>query len=187
MLQPWKWDGPPSQAEGQSQNVALRTRPAPLTSLVMQFTRRVTAARHERAQPAEPVKVAAPPARVQSPVIEKPKMETHAKGPAPDTTSKYALPLDWPTQEGHLAARRARAEAVRDTTVALWRKLKSLTTKPLASFETNAARTSTSKRVPTSLDLDWSARRAGCREHQAPRYRDPLSKMEALARAWLEN
>jgi len=32
-----------------------------------------------------------------------------------------------------------------------------------------------------------SARRAGCREHQALRYRDPLSKMEALARAWLEN
>jgi hypothetical protein len=184
MLQPLKWDG---LAEGQSQNVELRTRPARLTSLVMQFVRRVTAARHERAQPEEPVKVAAPPARVQSPVIEKPTMETHAESPAPDTTSKYAVILDWPTPEGLLAARRARAEAVRDTTVALWRKLKSLTTRPLASFETNAARTSTSKRVPTSLDLDLSARRAGCREHQAPRYRDPLSKMEALARAWLEN
>ena len=187
MLQPLKWDGLPSQAEGQSQNVVLRTRPAPLTSLVMQFTRRVTAARHERAQPAEPVKVAAPPARVQSPVIEKPKMETHARDPALDTTSNHAVILDWPTPEGLLAAGRARAEAVHDMTVAVWRKLKSLTTRPLASFQTNAARTNTSKRVPTSLDLDLSARWAGCREHQALRYRDPLSKMEALARAWLEN
>ena len=187
MLQPLKWDGLLSQGQGRNQNAELRARLAHLTSLVMQFTRRVTAARHERAQPAEPVKVAAPPARVQSPVIEKPKMETHAKGPAPDTTSKYALPLDWPTQEGHLAARRARAEAVRDMTVALWRKLKSLTTRPLASFETSAANTNTSKRVPTSLELDLSARRAGCREHQAQRNRDPLSTMEALARTWLEN
>ena len=187
MLQPLQWDRLLSQAEGQSQNVVLRTRPARLTSLVMQFVRRVTAARHERAQPEEPVKVAAPPACVQSPVIEKAKIDTHAKGPARETTGKYAGVLDWPSPERLLDARRARAEAVRDMTAAVWRKLKGLTTGPLASFATNAAATNTSKRVPTSLDLDLSARRAGCREHQALRYRDPLSTMEALARVWLEN
>jgi hypothetical protein len=185
MLQPLKWDGLQSQAKGQSQNVELRTRPARRTSLIMQFARRVTAARLERAQPKDPAKIAFTPARAHSPVIEKPKMETHARGPAPGRTS--AVLLDWPPPERLLDARRARAEAVRDMTVALWRKLKSLTTRPLASFETSAANTNTSKRVPTSLDLDLSARRAGCREHQVQRYRDPLSTMEALARTWLEN
>jgi hypothetical protein len=105
----------------------------------------------------------------------------------PDTTSKYAVTLDWPTPEGLLAARRARAEAVHDMTVAVWRKLKSLTIRPFAGVETKAARTNASERGPTPIDLDLSARRAGCREHQAQRHRDPLSAMEALARAWLEN
>jgi hypothetical protein len=183
MLQPLKWDGVLSQAEGQSQNIELRTRLARLISPVMQFTRR-----RERAQPEEPAKGAAPPACLQSLVIEKAKIETHAEGPAYETISKYAAILDWPSPERLLDARRARAEAVRDMTVAVWRKLKSLTTGPLASFATNAAATNTSTRVPASRDLDVSARRAGCREHQAtPRYRDPLSEMEALARAWLEN
>jgi hypothetical protein len=187
MLQPLNWDRILSQAEGEGQNTELRTRLARLTSLVMQFTRQVTAARPEHAQPKELIKVAATPARVQSPVIEKAKIETHAKGQARETTTKYAGVLDWPSPERLLDARRARAEAVRDMTAAVWRKLKGLTSGPLASFATNAAATNTSKRVPTSLDLNLSARRARCREHQALPYRDPLSAMEALARAWLEN
>ncbi|HET6926354.1 MAG TPA: hypothetical protein VFI48_05825 [Hyphomicrobiaceae bacterium] len=88
-----------------------------------------------------------------------------------------------------MVARRARAEAVRDMTVALWRKLKSLVIRPLTSFETNAASTNTGKKFPTFLNWNLSALRAGCREHQALPYHDPLSRvtMEALARVWLEN
>jgi hypothetical protein len=185
MLQPLKWDGLLSETDGRSQTVELRTRLARLTSLAIQFAGRVTAARRERAQPKEPVEVAATPTRAQSPAIEKTKIETNAKGPARDTT--ITVLLDWPSPERLLDARRARAEAMRDMTVTVWRKLKSLRIRPLASFETSAADTNTSKRVPTSLDLDLSARRAGCREHQAERYRDPLSAMEALARTWLES
>jgi hypothetical protein len=185
MLQPLKWDGLLSETEGRSQNVELRARLARLTSLVMKFTGGVTAARRECPQAKELVEIAATSTHVQSPVIEKTKIETREKGPARDTT--IAVLLDWPPPERLLDARRARAEAMRDMTVAGWRKLKSLTTRRLASFETSAADTNTRKRVPTSLDLDLSARRAGCREHQAQRYRDPLSTMEARARTWLEN
>lgn len=54
-------------------------------------------------------------------------METHGTG------SKFST-LDWPSPEILRAARRARTEALRDMTWALWRNVKSL--RLLAIFET---------------------------------------------------
>ena len=72
--------------------------------------------------------------------------------------------LDWPSPEKLMAARRARARAVRDMTVALWRRLKTLAPRLLTPFRS-------------------------CREHPARPDPDSLPRVtrETLARAWLEN
>jgi hypothetical protein len=91
-------------------------------------------------------------------------MEDHTKGQAPGTSNKFST-LDWPSPEILRAAHRARAKVVRDMTLDLCRRLKSLALRPFAPFRS-------------------------CREHptQQPGP-DSLSRAtrEALARTWLEN
>jgi hypothetical protein len=52
-------------------------------------------------------------------------METQAGAKTPQTGTKFSL-LDWPSPERLMAARRARAHALRDMTVDLCRRLRSL-------------------------------------------------------------
>ena len=72
--------------------------------------------------------------------------------------------LDWPSPEQLMAARRARGQAARDMTVALWRGLKTLAPRLLTPFKSS-------------------------REHPARPDRDSVPRVtrETLARAWLEN
>ena len=91
-------------------------------------------------------------------------METQAGDKTPGTSNKFST-LDWPSPERLMAARRARAQAVRDMTLGLCRRLRSLVFRSLTPFRS-------------------------CREHPArPDHPDSLSKAtrETLARAWLEN
>jgi hypothetical protein len=115
-------------------------------------------------------------------------MEDLVKRRALGTGGKFST-LDWPTPEILASARRSRAEALRDMTVVLWRKLKSLAIRPFTSSETDTASTNTGKKFSRFLIFNWLALRAGCREHQTVSCHDPVSKVakEALARAWLEN
>ena len=72
--------------------------------------------------------------------------------------------LDWPSPEVLMAARRARAHAVRDMTVDLCRRLRSLARKSLTPL-------GTSREYPARPDADSV----------------PKVARETLARAWLEN
>jgi hypothetical protein len=91
------------------------------------------------------------------------KMETHAGDKTPGTSNAFSI-LDWPSPEVLMAARRARAHAVRDMTVDLCRRLRSLALRSLTPFRS-------------------------CREHPAPPDADsvPRATRETFARAWLEN
>jgi len=90
-------------------------------------------------------------------------METHAGDKTPGTSNKFST-LDWPSPERLMAARRARAHAVRDMTVDLCGRLRSLVLRSLTPFRS-------------------------CREHPARPDPDSLPRVtrETLARAWLEN
>src|SRR5713101_9591178 len=56
-------------------------------------------------QPQEPVEVAATQPRAQSPVVQEPKMQTHAEGQASATSNKCPT-LDWPSPERLMVAQR---------------------------------------------------------------------------------
>ena len=90
-------------------------------------------------------------------------METQVGDKTPGTSNKFST-LDWPSPEVLMAARRARAHAVRDLTVDLCRRLKSLALRSLTPLRS-------------------------CREHPARPDADSVSRAtrETLARAWLEN
>jgi hypothetical protein len=90
-------------------------------------------------------------------------METQAGDKTPGTSNKFSI-LDWPSPEVLMAARRARAHAMRDMTLDLCRRLRRLALRSLTPFRS-------------------------CREHPAQPDADSLSKAtrETLARAWLEN
>ena len=90
-------------------------------------------------------------------------METHAGDRISETGNEFSV-LDWPSPELLMAARRARAHAVRDMTVDLCRRLRSLVLRSLTPFRS-------------------------CREHPARPDPDsvPRATRETLARAWLEN
>jgi hypothetical protein len=90
-------------------------------------------------------------------------METQAGDKTPGTSNKFST-LDWPSPERLMAARRARAHAVRDMTVDLCRRLRSLARRSLTPFRS-------------------------CREHPARPDADSVARAtrETLARAWLEN
>jgi hypothetical protein len=90
-------------------------------------------------------------------------METHAGDKTPGTGNAFST-LDWPSPEMLRAARRARAHALRDMTVDLCRRLRSLARRSLTPFRTS-------------------------REHPARPDADSVPRVtrEALARAWLEN
>jgi len=60
-------------------------------------------------------------------------METHAGDKTPGTSNELSV-LDWPSPERLMAARRARAHAVRDMTVDLCRRLRSLVLRSLTPF-----------------------------------------------------
>jgi len=90
-------------------------------------------------------------------------METQAGDKTPGTSNKFST-LDWPSPEVLMAARRARAHAVRDMTVDFCRRLRSLALRSLTPFRS-------------------------CREHPARPDADSVPRVtrETLARAWLEN
>ena len=90
-------------------------------------------------------------------------METHAGDRISETGNEFSV-LDWPSPELLMAARRARAHAVRDMTVDLCRRLRNLVLRSLTPFRS-------------------------CREHPARPDPDsvPRATRETLARAWLEN
>jgi hypothetical protein len=90
-------------------------------------------------------------------------MKTHAGDKTPRTGNDFST-LDWPSPELLMAARRARAHAVRDMTMDLCRRLRSLALRSLSPFRT-------------------------CLEHPARPDADSESRVprETLARAWLEN
>jgi hypothetical protein len=90
-------------------------------------------------------------------------METHAGDKTPGTSNEFST-LDWPSPEMLRAARRARAHAVRDMTVDLCRRLRSLALRSLTPFRT-------SREHPARPDADSVPRVTG----------------ETLARTWLEN
>jgi hypothetical protein len=95
--------------------------------------------------------------------VQEAKMETQAGDKTPGTSNKFST-LDWPSPEVLMAARRARAQAVRDMTLGLCRRLRRLVLRSLTPSRS-------------------------CREHPARPDPDSLSKAarETLARAWLEN
>jgi hypothetical protein len=95
--------------------------------------------------------------------VQEAKMETQAGDKTPGTSNKFST-LDWPSPEVLMAARRARAHAVRDMTVDLCRRLRSLALRSLTPFRTS-------------------------REHPARPDADSVPRVtrETLARAWLEN
>ena len=90
-------------------------------------------------------------------------METHAGDKTPGTGTEFST-LDWPSPEVLMAARRARAHALRDMTLELCRRLKTLALSSLTPFRNS-------------------------REHPARPDPDSLRRVtrETLARAWLEN
>jgi hypothetical protein len=90
-------------------------------------------------------------------------MTTHAGDKTPGTGNEFSV-LDWPSPELLMAARRARAHAVRDMTVDLCRRLRSLALKSLTPLRT-------------------------CREHPPRPDADSVPRVarETLARARLEN
>jgi hypothetical protein len=90
-------------------------------------------------------------------------MTTHTGDKTPGTSNEFSV-LDWPSPEVLMAARRARAHAVRDMTVDLCRRLRALTRKSLTPLRT-------SREHPARPDVDSVPRVA----------------RETLARAWLEN
>jgi hypothetical protein len=90
-------------------------------------------------------------------------METHAGDEISGTGNQFST-LDWPSPEVLMAARRARAHALRDMTVELCRRLRRLALDSLSPFRNS-------------------------REHPARPDPDSLPRVtrETLARAWLEN
>jgi hypothetical protein len=90
-------------------------------------------------------------------------MKTHAGDKTPVTSNEIST-LDWPSPEVLMAARRARAHALRDMTFDLCRRLRSLALRSLTPFRNS-------------------------REHPARPDGDSVPRVtrETLARAWLEN
>ena len=90
-------------------------------------------------------------------------MTTHTGDKTPGRSNEFSV-LDWPSPEVLMAARRARAHAVRDMTVDLCRRVRSLVLRSLTPLRTS-------------------------REHPARPDTDSVPRVarETLARAWLEN
>jgi hypothetical protein len=90
-------------------------------------------------------------------------MKTHTGDKTPGTSNEFSV-LDWPSPEVLRSARRARAQALRDMTVDLCRRLKRLALRSLTPLRPS-------------------------REHPARPDADSVPKVtrETLARAWLEN
>ena len=90
-------------------------------------------------------------------------METHAGDRISGTGNEFSV-LDWPSPELLMAARRARAHAVRDMTVDLCRRLRGLALRSLTPLRAS-------------------------REHPAQPDANSVPRVarETLARAWLEN
>jgi hypothetical protein len=65
-------------------------------------------------------------------------MDTLTKRPGPRTFNKCAT-LDWPSPDMLMAARRARAEAVRGMTLALWQTGRTMAVGSLAFFRSDAS------------------------------------------------
>ncbi len=90
-------------------------------------------------------------------------MDTRAGDKTPGTSNEFSV-LDWPSPERLMAARRARGLALRDMTVDLCRRLRSLALRSLTPFRS-------SREYPARPDADSV----------------PRMTRETLARAWLEN
>ena len=90
-------------------------------------------------------------------------MESQAGDKTPGTSNKFST-LDWPSPETLMAARRARAQAVRDMTLDFCRRVRRLALRSLTPFRS-------SREHPARPDADLV----------------PRVTRETLARAWLEN
>jgi hypothetical protein len=99
----------------------------------------------------------------QFPLFRRAKMKIRTADKTPGIGNEFSV-LDWPSPELLMAARRARAHAVRDMTLNVCRRLRSLTLRSLPPLKTN-------------------------REHPARPDTDSVPKVarETLVRAWLEN